>query len=120
LVAEIRADPEYNQVTPTYYQRSGTLVLPSRAGTKLAAGRFCGIFLRPIQARERDVILGASSLLDDCAPHPAFRAGAFICSSIRSSGRCRADRWWDILVRAGSRGETSPGIPRSRRQWAGL
>jgi hypothetical protein len=29
LVAEIRADREYNQITPTYYQRLGTLVLPS-------------------------------------------------------------------------------------------
>jgi hypothetical protein len=25
LVAEIRADPEYNQITPNHYQRSGTL-----------------------------------------------------------------------------------------------
>jgi hypothetical protein len=31
LVAEIRADPEYNQITPAYYQRSDTPVLPSRA-----------------------------------------------------------------------------------------
>src|SRR6266446_7919334 len=46
-------------------------------------------FSLPVQAAVtmlamgQDVILGASSLLDDCAPHPACRAGALACSSIR-------------------------------------
>ena len=34
-------------------------------------------------AMGQDVILGASSQLDDCAPRPACRAGALVCTSIR-------------------------------------
>jgi hypothetical protein len=42
-------------------------------------------------AMGQDVILGASSQLDDCAPRPACRAGALVCSSIRLA-RMRSGR----------------------------
>ena len=70
LVDEIRADPEYNQITHKHYHRSGTLVLLSRRPDP-----FSPLLTACVQA---------FALPDDFATlRPVCRAGALVCSRIR-------------------------------------